>query len=619
MTMKGSLTTVQQQIDVNADRLDGYIRRADGEQAQRDALNKAQHGQLGEQISACGDRIAYCHSELLKHCADCDKKLERKPNASVAGAPRAAVSSDDLQGLANRIQKLETNQKVARDAQAALAARIDKVYDAAVDMVNERIAKLQGQMQEVGEPLSPIQEKIERSASSATREDGRDDRLAQLYATGNQNRVSLMNALAQLTAHSSQFDRFERRMDALEVGLGNLTAPPLDVVEDVHHDITVLGPKVRIVDERDMGDHNQLMRDLKTLSQRTNFMSQDLLKVKTVLGRWREEIRDVVLHIMDEFQVIRKTTPGLDMLPPLNLGSCIPSFFNNPSFSFSRDGPSDDDEEEDEYPQHRRMPEHDRGAAAPREPPPDQPTQTIPAFIALSRVRKMSGLLHLVSRPGAKQRNSDRTTSRQRSSQSGGGEDDDGYDETRARRGDPVTVQTIVRSTIPTEQMADLHSMIDTFLLNKNELMSAVDRKVDRDMIERLFNKFKTLIVNVNDRVNELASMMDKCAMQQDVDAVVRVVTHIPALSEASAGVKVGPECICCARGKTGIAGQVLPSLAMAAGGPSVNIQTPNNGAGGGFVYGDGGAYRGKGLLDSLPRLPVRGELIRRPLTVSGT
>jgi hypothetical protein len=445
-----------------------------------------------------------------------------------------------------------------------------------------------------------------------------EDRLAQLYAISNQNRVSLMNALSELTAQSSHFDRFERRMDALELALGNLTARPPEVAEDVHHDITVLGPKVRVVDERDMGDHNQVLRDLNTLSQRTNFMSQDLLKVKTVIGRWREEIRDVVLHIMDEFQLIRTNAPGLDKLPPLSLSSCIPSFFNNPSFSFSRGGPSDDDEEEDELPQTRRMPEQDCRATASRDPP-EVPATTIPAFIP--RVRKMSGLLHLVSRPGAKQRTSDRPPRAQRSGRSSRGGDDDNDDNGAipAKKIEAVTVQTIVRSAIPAEQMADLHAMMETFLSNRNELMSAVDRKVDRDMVERLFNKFKTLLVNVNDRVNELASMMDKCAMQQDVDAVVRVVTQIPALSDASAGVKVGPECICCGRGKTGVAGQVLPSLAMAAGGLSVNVQTPNNGVGGGFVYGDGGAYRGKGLLDSLPRIPVLGELRRRPPASLGT
>lgn len=343
-------------------------------------------------------------------------------------------------------------------------------------------------------------------------------------------------------------------------------------------------------------------------------MSQDLLKVKTILSRWREEIRDVVLHIMDEFQVIRKNTPGLDTLPPLNLGSCIPSFFNNPSFSFTRGGPSDDDEEEDEEPPPTRMPERGRAGLPSKEPTREPATTT--AFVPIPRARKMSGLLHLISRPGAKHRTSDRTPPRRPSDQSGRGDDDDG---TPSRKTEAVTVQTIVRSAIPAEQMEELRAMIDSFLSNRNELMSAVDRKVDRDMVERLFNKFKTLIVSVNDRVNELASMMDKCAMQQDVDAVVRVVTQIPALSDASAGVKVGPECICCGRGKTGIVGQVLPSLTMAAGGPSVNVQTPNNGAGGGFVYGDGGAYRGKGLLDSLPRIPVLSEVRKRPLTALGT
>jgi hypothetical protein len=403
--MKNALATVQQHIDAHSDKLNGYIRRADDEQAQRDSLHKTQQAQLGEELAACGDRIAHCHSELLKHCSDCEKRLERKPMASVAGAPRAAVVGDDVQNLVVRVQKLEANQKIACEAQAALAGQIDRAYDATVDMMNDRVSKLQ----DVSGPLLPIPEQ------SMSRVDVPDDRIAQLYAMGNQHRMLLMDALSQSTAHSSRFDRVERRIDALELGLGNLMAAPPDVAGDPHHDVTILGSKMRIVDERDMGDHSRLVQELKALTQRTGFMSQDLVKVKSILGRLREEICDVVLQIMDEFQVIRKNTPGLEQLPALNLGSCIPSFFNNPSFSSKRRGPSDDDEEDERTP-HKPVPEHDLSAPAStgREPP----RSPAPALTTVPRGRNVSGLLHLISRPSTKQRTSESNATRQRPGQS---------------------------------------------------------------------------------------------------------------------------------------------------------------------------------------------------------
>jgi hypothetical protein len=97
--------------------------------------------------------------------------------------------------------------------------------------------------------------------------------------------------------------------------------------------------------------------------------------------------------------------------------------------------------------------------------------------------------------------------------------------------------------------------------------------------------------------VNELAGMMGNYATQQEIEAVAKVVTQMPVLGEKSAGVKVGPQCICCRRAKSAIAGQVSASTAISGAGVTVSVQTPNDSG--------GGAYRGRGLLDSLSRIPA--------------
>jgi hypothetical protein len=160
-------------------------------------------------------------------------------------------------------------------------------------------------------------------------------------------------------------------------------------------------------------------------------------------------------------------------------------------------------------------------------------------------------------------------------------------------------------------QLQELRRLHAAFNARRDELLSAVDRKVDREMVERLFNKFRSLILGVNERVNELAGMMGNCATQREVDAVAHVVTQMPVLGETSAAVKVGPECICCGRMKSALAGQVPAAAAIAGAGITANVQTPNDG--GGFVYGDGGAYRARGILDSFSRLPpLSGQTARR-------
>jgi hypothetical protein len=328
------------------------------------------------------------------------------------------------------------------------------------------------------------------------------------------------------------------------------------------------------------------------------------------MTRNEKDIRDVVLRIIDEFKLIRTNAPGLEKLPPLNLGACVPSFFNNPSFSLTRESPSDDEDGPSTAPHSVRK--EDAPAPAKTDPPTALPSIREEAHEAAAvqpRARKVSGLLHLVSRSRARERPTRPPPAAElpepaRPPGPPGEEEDGGEeDEPRARAG-PVARQVVVRrrSGVAEAQLQELRRLHAAFNERRDELMSAVDRKVDRDMIERLFNKFRSLILGVNDRVNELAGMMGNCATQHEVDAVAKIVTQMPVLGEKSAAVKVGPECICCGRAKSALSGQVPASTAISGAGVTVSVQTPNDG--GGFVYGDGGAYRARGLLDSFSRLP---------------
>ena len=92
--------------------------------------------------------------------------------------------------------------------------------------------------------------------------------------------------------------------------------------------------------------------------------------------------------------------------------------------------------------------------------------------------------------------------------------------------GEPVT-SAMVR---------DLRFMLGCFHRDKDQLMTAIDRKVDRDMVERLFNKFRVMVMQINDRVNEMAALTDKFASQKDVDTMASVIKTMP-------GFKDNPTC----------------------------------------------------------------------------
>jgi hypothetical protein len=113
-------------------------------------------------------------------------------------------------------------------------------------------------------------------------------------------------------------------------------------------------------------------------------------------------------------------------------------------------------------------------------------------------------------------------------------------------------------SGISDETLRELRYLVGTLMREKADIISALDRKVDREFIERLFNKFRTMIVAVNERVREMAAMTEKFATQKEVQAVAQLVYQIPEFNETAAS-RVGPECLICGRTR-GQAGAAQPS-----------------------------------------------------------
>jgi hypothetical protein len=134
-------------------------------------------------------------------------------------------------------------------------------------------------------------------------------------------------------------------------------------------------------------------------------------------------------------------------------------------------------------------------------------------------------------------------------------------------------IQEASPGSISDDTLRELRYMFGTFGQEKAALMSAIDRKVDRDLVERLFDKFRTMIMGMNDRIREMATLTERFATTRDVKAVAQLVQHIPELNETAAS-RVGPECLVCGRHR----GQVG--------------STEDDDQGIHYVYGDGAMFR---------------------------
>jgi hypothetical protein len=161
---------------------------------------------------------------------------------------------------------------------------------------------------------------------------------------------------------------------------------------------------------------------------------------------------------------------------------------------------------------------------------------------------------------------------------------------TYAMRVDPVltTAQIVVadivgqgfatspRAGLDDDTLRELRAMIGIVSREKAEIVGALDRKVDREFVERLFNKFRAIIVAMNDRVRELGTLTERFATQKDIKAVTQLVSQIPDFNETAAS-RVGPECLICGRPRGQVGGIA----------PQDEDEPPLH-----YVYGDGGMFR---------------------------
>ena len=146
----------------------------------------------------------------------------------------------------------------------------------------------------------------------------------------------------------------------------------------------------------------------------------------------------------------------------------------------------------------------------------------------------------------------------------------------------------------------------DGFQKTTNELREAqkkvlvgLDRTVDRDFVEKVFDKFRVIVSNMNDRVVDLGKLVEGFASQKDLQELAYIVKNAQSQqNNIASAAKRGPCCLFCGRPRT-VAGHLNKESVKKLGNPLL-IQTNMDGS---MVYNDGAAYHSQ--LPSPHKLPA--------------
>jgi len=615
MAQKGMIDSIHQQINETHSQL-----KQTQASAKESSLILKQHSETLKEMAVnttiLGERIHHVNSELIKHVNQSQalQAIPIKANEPKIPPFDPEAFREELKNFSNRVARVEQRQKQITENEIESSQRYQRMLDGLSSQFNERVTSLQKTMEIIMAKPAPAPPRSENGSNA----------YSEVWNVLNQNRATILNAITEQNLIS-------QRVSELQGAIRELQSRP------VSHENTSSSIKQSIIAHQQMlqnvpldndirvKEHKQLATTVNGLGDAMAAALQDITKIKSTVNRNEKDIRDVVMAFMDEFKLIRTNASGLEHLPPLNLTNCVPSFFNNPSFTFDRDESACSTPCESD----RDIYSNRTADYAPRRSDSfyrkTQSDEELPSAISQPKPKKISGLLHLISRPDGQKKPPKRSTS----DYSLKTEVVDTINEVaelqhtkQPHPEDRVQVvenyrQDVISSSQGTERVTktvivydkesteEIKKLFDKFSGEKDQLMLAVDRKVDRDMVERLFDKFRTLISSLNEKIKEMASMMGHFAKQKDVEAVAEVVAHMPEITERSVGIKKGPECLFCGRARSQLAGQISPRSALCGGGVTVSIQTVGDNSSN-LIYGDGGAFIGGGSrMESFPHFQL--------------
>lgn len=310
----------------------------------------------------------------------------------------------------------------------------------------------------------------------------------------------------------------------------------------------------------------------ETLEEKVNRIDHILDALEYDFRGHKEDIVEAMNAIQDELQLIRDNGRGLSGLPPINLVNVVPSFFHEP-------------------PPPEAKPKKTETKNEPMRPPP-RVINLRKRAVTVSRKTRDIPLedfkpVEIPERVSVEQQTDFPV---------------------QVVQAPPVDEAAILEKLRNELDFDGIKKAFKQFSEEHAAAMSALDRKIDREYVERLFDKFRVLVHGLNERVKELANVNGDYATREDVALLAQILKKLPSGKRPATALKKGPGCLFCGKSRGAIVGEISPRTAAMAGRPAVG-SVLNEGNKSEFVYGDGQAFkRGEEFqsfpdFDTLPRL----------------
>ena len=505
--------------------------------------------EIKSNVQILGERIHHVNTEFIKF-ANGQKAGNNQPRPVVRVIQQVAPQpgTDNQPIIVN-----QDNTELIEQLEAKTKQQIDAVQSSVADLLNDR--------------LTSLQKALEVAVMHPTSDNS--PKLNEVWAVTSQNRAALLNAMTEQSLLSRRVEVLQQMIDNIQHNPSNPESPNRPMLSSIMaHQNAANRASIPVPLDNDIRAKEQakLVSTVDQLGGKMEGALQDILRIKNAVNRNEKDVRDVVLAIIDEFKLIRTNASGLEHLPPLNLATCVPSFFNNPSFTFDRV----DSESESPY-ETDRSDSVERGPRAGRRPgerdflrlrrgpsSDEEGNETAHGDSPRFHPKKLSGLLHLVSRPEPRvhendnekkveQRIRDDPTELMNKSGRSAASTESAQKETEAKsqvyapkdNNSPRRIEQSVVHVIDRQGLDELKQDMTEFHKNKDELMSVVDRKVDRVIVEKMFDKFRLIISGLNERIDEMSDNIAKMASQNDIqnitDALHDTISKVDKLQGASA------------------------------------------------------------------------------------
>jgi len=246
-----------------------------------------------------------------------------------------------------------------------------------------------------------------------------------------------------------------------------------------------------------------------------------------------EELYDDIVHSMqsihNELYLLRNHVDGIDHLPELDLSVTIPRFFANTQLL---DIPKKAQTKELENPKGKISEQK-----SDRQLPPIPP-QNPNSFLKPQQKVEVR-MIAPPRRPSVE--NSPRVVT-----------------VTKAELSDTevTRIKNLIKNDLSFDDAIDF---LRENLKKNQEILSSIDRKVDKEFIERLFDKFRELISSLHERIDEISSNLKNYSTKGELNNVIEKCGEIHKRLNQSVAVKKGSNCLFCGRSKTSLIGEMSP------------------------------------------------------------